>query len=98
MLSDRLAQELARTLVKQSSGGLTDQQVDSFLALYEQQVSTFEIPRTAITLCQASLIRIGCYCIIFKTDLHAFASAGSQHTPISGQVLVTGAGTLHAGH
>ncbi|WIA18600.1 hypothetical protein OEZ85_010040 [Tetradesmus obliquus] len=38
MLSDRLAKELARTLVKQSSGGLTDQQVDSFLALYEQQV------------------------------------------------------------
>ncbi|KAF6262769.1 hypothetical protein COO60DRAFT_571509 [Scenedesmus sp. NREL 46B-D3] len=38
MLSDRLAKELARTLVRQSSGGLTDQQVDDFLALYDQQV------------------------------------------------------------
>jgi hypothetical protein len=58
MLSDRLAKELARTLVKQSSGGLTDQQVDSFLALYDQQVSPFEIRLTAITLGQDSLV---CY-------------------------------------
>jgi hypothetical protein len=45
----RLAKSLASTLVKQSSGGLTDQQVDAFLALYDHQVRTFEIRRSVNT-------------------------------------------------